>query len=259
MADTIKVRREGPVVRVLLNRPDLYNAFDLSMAKSFAAHIQSLAEDESVRGIVISGEGKAFCAGGDLKWAMAYPKGAPAALNQLAARFHQAILEIRRMGKPVIAAINGVAAGGGFSLTLACDFRVMATSATLRQGFSSRGLSIDSGGTFALARLIGLSRAMEVAGFDRVIPSDQAWAWGLVTKVAEDDHVVEAAVDMAQELARVSLHAYGWNKHLLVDSFNSPLEAHLERERAGIAACAAHPDGQEGLQAFLDKRKPQFS
>lgn len=259
MADTIKIRREGPVVKVILDRPELYNAFDLSMAKSFGAHMASLAEDESVRGIIITGEGKAFCAGGDLKWATKHQKGSPASLNQLAGRFHQAILEIRRMAKPVIAAINGVAAGGGFSLALGCDFRVMATSAILQQGFTSRGLSIDSGGTFALARLIGFARAMEVAGFDRPIPSDQAWAWGLVTKVVEDDRVVDAAVDMAQELARNSMHAYGWTKQLLTDAFNTPLEAHLERERAGIAACAAHPDGQEGLQAFLDKRKPQFS
>jgi len=258
-AKTVVIRREGPIVRVVLNRPDVYNAFDLAMAKNFGAHMQSLAEDDSVRGIVISGEGKAFCAGGDLRWASEHPKGQAAALSRLAARFHQAMLEIRRMAKPVIAAINGVAAGGGFSLALGCDFRVMANSAQLVQGFTSRGLTIDTGGTFALTRLIGLARAMEVAGFDRPIPSDQAWAWGLVTKVAEDGKEVEAALDMAQELARNSMHAYGWTKQLLLDSFNTPLEAHLERERAGIAACAAHPDGQEGLKAFLEKRKPQFS
>ena len=256
---TVVIRREGPVVRVILNRPDKYNAFDLAMAKEFGSHMQALAEDESVRGIVITGEGKAFCAGGDLSWAVGHAKGQSAALSQLAGRFHQAILEIRRMAKPVIAAINGVAAGGGFSLALGCDFRVMATSATLIQGFTSRGLTIDSGGTFALTRLVGLARAMEVAAFDRPIPSDQAWAWGLATKVVEDGKVVDAAVDMAQELSRNSLHAYGWTKQLLMDSLNTPLEAHLERERAGIAACAAHPDGIEGLAAFLEKRKPQFS
>lgn len=259
MADTVQIRREGPVVKVTLHRPELYNAFDLHMAKEFAAHMQSLGEDDSVRGIVITGEGKAFCAGGDLKWAIAHPKGAPAALSQLAARFHQAILEIRRMAKPVIAAINGVAAGGGFSLALACDFRVMASGAQLVQGFTSRGLSIDSGGTFSLARLIGFARALEIAAFDRPIPSDQAWALGLVTKVVDDDRTVDAAVDMAQELARNSLHSYGWTKQLLTDAFSTPLEAHLERERAGVAACAAHPDGQEGLRAFVEKRKPQFS
>lgn len=259
MDDTIKIRREGTVVKLLLNRPEAYNALDHETIRSLTAHIASLAEDDAVRGIVISGEGKAFCAGGDLKWAQRSPKGAPAAFHHLAGRFHQAIVEIRRMAKPVVAAINGVAAGGGFSLALACDFRVMGHSATLQQAYTTRGLSIDGGGTFTLPRLVGVARALEIAAFDRPIPADQAWAWGLATKVVDDNQVVSEAVNLAQELARNSLNSYGWSKQLLNDSFNTPLEAHLERERAAISACAAHPDGQEGLRAFLEKRKPQFS
>ncbi len=146
-----------------------------------SATLISLAVDPDVRGVIVSGKGKAFCAGGDLKWVATSATGSVAAFHELAARFHQAVLEIHRMPKPVIAAINGVAAGGGFSLALACDFRVMAQSATLRQAYTSSGLSIDGGGSFALPRLVGHARALEIMAFDRPIASEQAQSWGLVT------------------------------------------------------------------------------
>jgi 2-(1,2-epoxy-1,2-dihydrophenyl)acetyl-CoA isomerase len=162
------------------------------------------------------------------------------------------------MSKPVIAAVEGVAAGGGFSLALACDFRVMARSATLRQAYTASGLGIDGGGTFTLPRLLGLARALEVAAFDRPISSEQALAWGLVTSVADDGRALEAAVAMGRGLATRSLHAFALCKRLLTDSFETALETQLDRERDAMAASAAHPDGQEGLRAFLDKRTPSY-
>jgi 2-(1,2-epoxy-1,2-dihydrophenyl)acetyl-CoA isomerase len=229
------------------------------MAEALAAITLSLAQDDSVSALVFTGAGKAFFAGGDLKWMAGFPQGPAAALHELAGRFHVAIQEIRRMRKPVIAAINGVAAGAGFSLALACDFRVMAKSATLKQAYTSVGLSIDGGGTFTLPRLVGLARALEIAAFDKTISSEKALEWGLVTKVVEDQQVVEEAMTMARELAKISLHSFGWCKQLLTDSFDSSLETHLERERRGISNCAGHPDGREGIKAFLEKRKPNFS
>jgi 2-(1,2-epoxy-1,2-dihydrophenyl)acetyl-CoA isomerase len=163
------------------------------------------------------------------------------------------------MKKPVVAAVNGIAAGGGFSLALACDFRVMAQSATLRQGYTSNGLCIDGAGTFTLPRLVGLAHAMEIVAFDKPISSEQALAWGLVTKVVEDGRELEEAWKMARELAKASLHSFGWCKQLLIDSFHTPFESHIERERQGLSCCAAHPDGQEGLKAFSEKRKPKFN
>jgi 2-(1,2-epoxy-1,2-dihydrophenyl)acetyl-CoA isomerase len=163
------------------------------------------------------------------------------------------------MSKPVIAAVNGVAAGGGFSLALACDFRVMAKSAMLRQAYTSSGLCIDGGGTFTLPRLVGLAHALEIVAFDKPISSEQALSWGLVTKVVEDGRAVEEASKMAHELAKISLHSFGWCKALLTDSFNAAFETHIERERLGLSTCAAHPDGQEGLKAFSEKRKPVFN
>jgi 2-(1,2-epoxy-1,2-dihydrophenyl)acetyl-CoA isomerase len=259
MAETVLVELKRRIATVLLNRPETFNAFDLDMIELFANQLTALALDNSVRGIVISGAGKCFCAGGDLKWANSFPQGPSSAFHTLAARFHQAILEIRRMSKPVIAAVNGIAAGGGFSLALACDFRIMDQSAVLRQAYTSNGLCIDGGGTFTLPRLVGLARALEIVAFDRPVSSEQALAWGLTTKVVEDGHSVEEAVDMAHELASGSLNSFGWSKQLLTDSFNMSFEAQIERERAGLCSCAAHADGKEGLQAFVEKRKPIFA
>jgi 2-(1,2-epoxy-1,2-dihydrophenyl)acetyl-CoA isomerase len=258
MVATISVELKRQIATVVLNRPETFNAFDLDMIELFANRLTALAADDPVRGVVISGAGKAFCAGGDLKWAHSFPQGPSSAFHRLAARFHQAILEIRRMSKPVIAAVNGMAAGGGFSLALACDFRVMDRSAVLRQAYTSNGLCIDGAGTFTLPRLVGLARALEIVAFDKPIPSEQALAWGLATKVVEDGRSVQEAVDMARAVANVSPNSFGWSKQLLTDSFDTAFEAQIERERTGLCTCAVHPDGKEGLQAFVEKRKPVF-
>jgi 2-(1,2-epoxy-1,2-dihydrophenyl)acetyl-CoA isomerase len=258
MGELVTVSRGDGIATVLLNRPEAFNSFNMELMTCFADIIVTLAAAREVRGVVISGAGKAFCAGGDLKWALAFAQGPAAAFHELAARFHLAIAEIRRMPKPVIAAVNGIAAGGGFSLALACDFRVMAASAVLRQAYTSNGLSIDGGGSFTLPRMVGLPRAMEIMAFDRPISSEQALGWGLVTSVVSDGSALEEATSMANELAKGSLNSFGWSKQLLTDSFNSSFETHLERERSGLSSCAAHPDGKEGLQAFAEKRQPRF-
>src|SRR4030042_5303398 len=185
MEPPIKLQKDEGISRIYLNRPHAFNAFDLEMIELLAKTLISLSMDNSVSGIIISGEGKAFCAGGDLRWAYNFPGGAAAAFHELAARDHQAILEIRRMRKPVIAAVNGIAAGGGFSLALACDFRLVAKSAILRQAYTSSGLCIDGGGTFILPRVVGLARALDIVAFDNPISSAQAMDWGLGTKVVE--------------------------------------------------------------------------
>ncbi|MFI5331673.1 MAG: enoyl-CoA hydratase/isomerase family protein [Desulfobaccales bacterium] len=258
MTKSIKVTQQDEIALVTLNRPQTFNAIDRDLVAAFAAQLSTLAVDPEVRAVVISGAGKAFCAGGDLKYFLDSPLGPARTIHEVAGSFHQAITEIRRMHKPVIAAINGVAAGGGFSLALACDFRVMAESAVLKQAYTSAGLSLDGGGSFTLPRIVGLARALEIVAFDRPIPAQQALAWGLATKIVPDVEVLKEAMRMAHELAKRSLNSFGWAKRLLTDSFDSAFEAHLERERRGLATCAAHPDGQEGLQAFMEKRPPVF-
>ena len=259
MSELVKVSVNDRIAEVVLNRPKAYNAFNLEMVQLLENRLIDLAADNDVLAVVITGEGKAFCAGGDLKWVLETPGDNPAAFHNLAARFHQAILEIRRMRKPVIAAINGIAAGGGFSLALACDFRVMAGSAVMRQAYTSAGLCVDGGGTFTLPRLVGLAKALEITAFDRPISSEQALEWGLVTKVVDDGTALEEAQSMARELIKGSINSFGWCKDLLTNSFNTSFETHIERERFGLAKCAAHPDGIEGLNAFSEKRKPTFN
>ena len=258
MGESILTQQHGEILDIVLNRPEAYNALDLDMMGMLREALALAATDPSIKGILITGQGKAFCAGGDLKWISQQPAQASSTLHMLAPQFHLAITEIRRMGKPVVAAINGIAAGGGFSLALACDFRVMAESAVLRQAYTSSGLSIDGGGTFSLPRLVGLARALEIAAFDQPISSAQALAWGLVTKVAPDEKVIEETMSVLEGLAKSSIHSFAWSKKLLTDSFNHTLETQLELERQGISDCARHPHGQEGIRAFVEKRRPVF-
>jgi 2-(1,2-epoxy-1,2-dihydrophenyl)acetyl-CoA isomerase len=259
MAEPVLLRKEDEVAHLTLNRPEAFNALNLEVMDVLGRHLIGLAMDDAVRAIVITGEGRAFCAGGDLKWMLDFPGGLEPGLHALAAPFHQAVVEIRRMSKPVIAAVNGVAAGGGFSLALACDFRVMAKGARFVQAYTSNGLCIDGGGTFNLPRLVGVARALEIAAFDQPITPDQALEWGLATKVVEDAQVLEEAGAMARQLAQRSIHSLGLVKRLFNDSFSTSLETQLEHERDGIRACGGHPDGAEGMRAFTEKRKPVFN
>lgn len=258
MTDPILTQRQENILQVTLNRPEAFNALNLDMMEALGKTMASAAVDDSLKGVMLTGSGKAFCSGGDLKWISQQSEAPGFVLYRLAPMFHVAITEIRRMGKPVVAAINGIAAGGGFSLALACDFRVMGQSATLRQAYTSSGLSMDGGGSFALPRLVGLARAMEIMAFDQPISSAQALEWGLVTMIVQDDKVIESAKAMLQGLEMSSLHSFAWSKKLMTESFTNTLETQLELERQGISDCAAHPDGQEGIQAFIEKRKPSF-
>ncbi len=258
MKPSVHTIKENGVALVTLNRPKVYNAVNEEMLTLLAGALSDLSFDKAVRAVVITGEGKVFCSGGDLRSIHDFPKGAAQGVYELATLFHQVVEEIRRMKKPVIAAINGVAAGGGLSLALACDFRVMGSSATLIQAYTSHGLSVDGGTSFILPRLVGLARAMEIVAFDKPIPAEQALAWGLVTEVAEDGQVLEVAKDMAFRFGESSLLAFGVCKRLMLDSFHTSLEAQLENERVGISRCVAHGDGEEGIRAFLEKRKPKW-
>lgn len=259
MSDVVLVTRHESIAQLTLNRPQSYNALNIETAQALTEILFDLGADPAIQGVIITGNGAAFSAGGDIKFVLAHPHSPAAAFHELATHVHVCVNEIRRLQKPVIAAINGIAAGGGFSLALACDFRIMAESARLKQGFSSNALCIDAGGTFTLPRLVGLARALEIAAFDEPIPAAQALDWGLVTRVVPDSQLLDKALNMAQTLAKKSLHTFGHIKTLLTDSFETSWEAQLERERRGLVACAGHVDGLEGLQAFVEKRPPRYN
>jgi 2-(1,2-epoxy-1,2-dihydrophenyl)acetyl-CoA isomerase len=257
MDEPIKIDITEGIAKVCLNRPNAFNAFNLEMVSFLSDKLTEIARDRTVTGVVIFGEGKAFCAGGDLKWVSSFAEYSHA-FHGLAARYHQAILEIRRMPKPVVAAVHGIAAGGGFSLALACDFRVLEESAVLRQAYTSNGLSIDGGGTFTLPRLVGMAKALEIAVFDRPISAEQALSWGLVTEVVEDGQALSKACKLVQEIKEGSLSSFAASKGLINDSFDTSIEAQLEKEREALTLCAEHPNGREGINAFLEKRKPVY-
>ena len=259
MKDTVIMEKKEQIGIVKINRPEAYNAFDLETITHLGRAFLACSLDDSIWGLVLTGVGKAFCVGGDLKWISTHKENYGDAFYELAAIYHQAILEIRRMPKPVVAAVNGLAAGGGFSMALACDFRIMESSAFLRQAYTSNGLSIDGGGTFTLPRIVGMARAMEIAVFDPTISADKALEWGLVTEVVEDGQGVEAAVELVRKISSGALFSFRASKKLINDSFSSSFEVQLEQERRWLARCADHAHGREGIKAFLEKRKPEFS
>ena len=259
MNELLKLEITAGIGVITLNRPEGFNAFHASMIADLAEKLITLHSRKDVVGVVLTGAGKAFCAGGDLKWVAGFGMKPGAAFHALAASYHQAITEIRRMPKPVVAAINGLAAGGGFSMALACDFRVMDQSAVLRQAYTSNGLSVDGGGTYTLPRLVGLARAMEILAFDRPISADQALTWGLVTEVVENGQALSRAMGMVREITRFPLSSFLASKKLLTDSFHTPFEHQLEKEREFLSWCADHPNGQEGIKAFLEKRTPLYN
>ena len=259
MDNAVKLEVTEGIARVTLNRPKAFNSFSLDIIQYLAERLIELSMDKLVVGVIITGEGKAFCAGADLKWLSDYGKTYGEGLHELSARYHQTILEIRRMPKPVVAAINGIAAGGGFSMALACDFRVMEASAVLRQGYTTNGLSIDGGGTFTLPRLVGLARAMEIVAFDRAISAEQALSWGIVTEVVKDGQATKRAIELIKEMKSIPLSSFAASKKLITDSFNTSFESQLEKEREALSWCADHPNGREGIAAFLEKRKPVYT
>lgn len=258
MEDPVVFEAIEHIALITLNRPDRFNAFDEPFIRLLAERLSKVSRDAHMKGVVLTGAGKAFCAGGDLKALSEAGRPYEETFYNLAAIFHQAIVEIRHMPKPVIAAVNGLSAGGGFSLALSCDFRVMASSAIMRQAYTTNGLSIDGGGTYSLPRIVGIAKAMEIAAFDRPITAEQALAWGLATEVCQDGRVTEKAIALTKRIAHGALSSFAAAKKLIYASHHTSLEAQLEQEREYLAACAAHPNGQEGITAFKEKRNPLY-
>ncbi len=254
----VRVERRGPVAAVVLDRQEVFNAFDGPMLEDMLRAFWLVGRDPAVRAVILTGAGRAFCAGGDLKAVLQPGKSPGRWFFEYAATFHQCIYELRTMPKPVVGAINGPAAGGGFSLALACDLRVMADSAYLRQAYTSNGLAMDGGGTFTLPRLVGLARALEIAFLDEPIGPERALELGLVRQVVPVGELMEAAWELAGRLADRPTETLARVKMLLNASFDTPLEKRLEEERRALAETADSPQGREGLAAFAEKRPPRF-
>ncbi|HDR16989.1 MAG TPA: enoyl-CoA hydratase/isomerase family protein [Desulfobacteraceae bacterium] len=256
---TVHVECLNGIAVVSINRPEIYNSFDLETASAFTDAVSRAAADDNIHGVVVTGKGRAFCTGGDVRWMAGFGDQTGSALRRLAGAFHQGVIEIRRMAKPVVAAVNGAAAGGGFSLALACDFRIIERSAVLRQAYTSNGLSIDGGGSFMLPRLVGQAKAMEILAFDRPIDSEKALAWGLATEIADDGKSISRAIETAEKIAGGARTSFAASKRLIALSAHSVFEEQLEVEREMLAACGEHPNGREGVTAFIEKRPARFN
>lgn len=248
--------QKNNVLFIKLNRPDKFNSFNREMALQLIAELDKAADDKTIRAILITGEGKAFCAGQDLSEALD-PNG-PGIKRIVEEHYNPIILKIRSIEKPIIAAVNGVAAGAGANIALACDIIFAARSASFIQAFSKIGLIPDSGGTFTLPRLIGfhLASALMITG-DKLMAED-AKAHGIVYKVFEDTDLFEQSAIQASNIAAMPTKAIGLTKRLLNQTYNNTLSQQLDLERDLQVESAGTHDYKEGVKAFLEKRKPEF-
>ena len=257
--ESISLHNEDHVATLALSRPERLNALDETLLDGLAKHLAALARDEDVRCVVLTGRGRAFCSGGDLRaLTTTFPERPSEGFLSLAARFHECILELRDMPKPIVASINGPAVGGGFSLALACDYRVMADDAFLQLGYPSQGLSIDGGGSHHLARMVGVAKALEIALFDERIPAAQAKELGLVNAIVPRERLEAETRAISTRLVARATGAIGRAKRLFHRAFDASLESQLERERRELGRAADSAEGREGMRAFLEKYAPDF-
>jgi 2-(1,2-epoxy-1,2-dihydrophenyl)acetyl-CoA isomerase len=258
MSDVVRVERDGGVGTIRMNRPDRLNAYNGEMGEALLSAASLLSSDPAVRCIVLSGSGKAFSAGGDVEMMAAFRGGRAGEFPDLAVRLHAFIVALRRAHKPVVAGVNGVAAGAGFSMALACDVAVAAESARFTLGYQNIGLSPDGGMTFFLARAIGTQRAMEMTLTGKALSAREAASWGLVQHVFPDAEFGERLSGLAARIASGPTLAFAQAKELYNRALSLPLEAQLEEERQQIARAGASRDFREGVAAFLEKRPPRF-
>ena len=251
----VETSRDGAVLTIRLNRPDVLNAFDTAMHEALAAALKDAADPE-VRAVILTGAGRGFCVGQDLN---EFREAARDIAAHLRGDYHPNVLAIRRLEKPVIAAVNGAAAGAGLSIACVCDIRIAADSATFVPAFISIGLIPDSGGSFFVARLLGYARAFEWMASGRKLSAAEAHGWGLVSEVVEDNRLAARAGELASEFAALPTRGVAMTKRLFDQALTNTLEKQLELEAQLQAAATQTDDFREGVAAFLEKREPRFT
>ena len=252
----LQFTKENGVATLKFNRPDKYNSFNQELAFAVQKALDDCKNDDTVRVIVLTGEGKAFCAGQDL--AEATDPNGPPLKNIVGEHYNPIVMRLREIEKPIIAAVNGVAAGAGANIALACDIVVAKKSATFIQAFAAIGLIPDSGGTFFLPRLVGAQKALALMMTGDKVPAQEAEAMNMIYK-AVDDEKFDAFIDgMAAKMAKMPTRGYGLTKKAVNESFNNSLEEQLALEEKLQALAGSTEDFKEGTQAFLEKRKPVF-
>jgi 2-(1,2-epoxy-1,2-dihydrophenyl)acetyl-CoA isomerase len=247
--------RDGAVLTITLNRPDVFNAFNSAVHSALRTALEEAA-DPAVRAVVVTGAGRGFCAGQDLKEFQEMPESIRERLEQT---YHPNIRLIRGLEKPVIAAVNGPCAGAGLSLACACDIRIASDAATFVPGFIGIGLIPDSGGSWFIHRLLGFARAFEWMTSNRRLTAAEAHAWGLVSEVVEADVFAARTAELATEWAARPTRGIGMTKRLFDHAYTASLDQQLELEAGLQQAATDTADFSEGVTAFLDKRPPRFT
>jgi enoyl-CoA hydratase/carnithine racemase len=259
---TLRIEIDGELGTLTLDRPDAFNAMSPEMIGEMTVAFAWLADQAPLRALVITGAGKAFCAGGDVNWFRTGVEDGsidlPAEVRRGAEALHTAIVDLRRIPYPVIAAINGPAAGAGFSLALACDFRIASEEAFLAPAYGRIGASPDGGMTYFLPRVVGPSRAAEILLEDPNMGAKDALAERLVSEVVAPDELLGRARERAEKLAEMAPYYVRMVKFLCGQSIENTLTEHLQLERHGIADSMATEDLRNGVTAFFGGEKPVF-
>jgi 2-(1,2-epoxy-1,2-dihydrophenyl)acetyl-CoA isomerase len=242
---------------VTLNRPDSSNTLNIQMAMDLLAAAMTCGRNSSVRAVVLTGAGKNFCFGGDLRAMAAKGSGADAYVRELTTYLHEAISHFVRMDAPVIAAVNGTAAGAGVGLVAMSDLAVCAASAKFSLAYTGVGLTPDASTSFLLPRAVGVKRAMDLFLLNRTLDATEAVDWGLVNRSVPDAQLLSEALKLGEQLAAGATGALGHTKRLMATSLGA-LESQMVLESQTISARAGSEEGQEGIAAFLSKRKPEF-
>jgi 2-(1,2-epoxy-1,2-dihydrophenyl)acetyl-CoA isomerase len=250
--------KQGAIARLALNRPDAANGLDSLMASELKQAAQLCSGDPELKAVVLSASGRFFCAGGDIKEMMSHGDEVGEAVKSLADDLHSAISTLSRMQAALIVAVNGVAAGAGFSLALIGDIVLAAESSSFTMAYTRAGLCPDGSSSYFLPRLVGLRKAQELMLTNRTLGAQEACALGMVTRVVADDDLAAQAEQVASDLANSARLSTAYVKKLLLASPGNDLEAQMELEGQLVSRCAASPDGREGIRAFVDKRQPEF-
>jgi 2-(1,2-epoxy-1,2-dihydrophenyl)acetyl-CoA isomerase len=252
----IESKTIGGVAVITLNRPDKFNSFNRDMAMQLIAELDKANDDKNIRAVLLTGNGKAFCAGQDLAEAM--DKNGPGIERIVHEHYNPIILRIRKLQKPVVSAVNGVAAGAGANIALACDVVFAGKSVAFIQAFSKIGLIPDSGGTYFLPKLIGFGKASALMMLGDKVMAAEAEQMGMIYKVVEDEKLMETALATAIVLSNMPTKGIALTKKLLNEGTTNTLEKQLEREKEEQVIAASTYDYNEGVNAFLEKRQPVF-
>ena len=256
---SVLISLEAGVQTITLNRPEKLNAFTPEMHKELRRALEQALDDRAIRAVLLTGAGRGFCAGQDLAERNVAPGAAPIDLSvSIGSHYNPLVRRMRELPKPIVCAVNGVAAGAGANIAFACDIVLAARSASFVQSFARLGLVPDCGGTYFLPRLAGSARAMGLALLGEPLSAEDAERWGLIWKVHEDERLMPEATALARGLACGPTKGYGLVKRALHASASNSLDAQLDLERDLQREAGFSEDYREGVAAFMQKRAPQF-